>query len=300
MEIKFTPESEDFVLVGADPELFLKDEHGAFASAHDVLPGTKLNPYAVRNGAVQVDGLAVEYNVDPCRDLASWMKAHTDVQTILNRMIRYDNNKKSRKYTMVVEPTATFNEDYFHQLPDDNKELGCDPDFSAYNKRMNPKPIKLMEMPLRVAGGHIHVGFATKPVDPMDDLHFQECCRLVQQLDAVLWTTSFLWDGDNRRRSFYGNKGAFRPKSYGVEYRTLSNAWLKWAETRAWVFIATQHAEYLLRYNVDLMDEDTIKEAIKKPILEFDEAVELYFYLCKEFGFNSVLEMKIDDFRANR
>jgi hypothetical protein len=36
-----------------------------------------------------------------------------------------------------------------------------------------------------------------------------------------------LWDSDKKRRELYGALGAYRPKSYGVEYRVLSNAWLE-------------------------------------------------------------------------
>ena len=35
-----------------------------------------------------------------------------------------------------------------------------------------------------------------------------------------------MWDGDHKRRQMYGAAGAFRPKTYGMEYRTLSNKWI--------------------------------------------------------------------------
>jgi hypothetical protein len=35
------------------------------------------------------------------------------------------------------------------------------------------------------------------------------------------------WDSDVNRRLLYGKAGTIRIKPYGIEYRTLSNFWLK-------------------------------------------------------------------------
>jgi hypothetical protein len=45
-------------------------------------------------------------------------------------------------------------------------------------------------------------------------------------LDLRLAVPSLIWDKDKKRRLLYGKAGCFRPKPYGMEYRTLSNAWL--------------------------------------------------------------------------
>src|SRR3546814_6507370 len=50
---------------GCDPEVFILDEYGAPVSPEDFLPGTKEEPYKVNKGAVQVDGMAGEFNIDP-------------------------------------------------------------------------------------------------------------------------------------------------------------------------------------------------------------------------------------------
>ena len=51
--------------IGSDPEVFLKDGDNP-ASAHGLLPGTKEQPHKTVGGAVQVDGMAAEFNTDPC------------------------------------------------------------------------------------------------------------------------------------------------------------------------------------------------------------------------------------------
>lgn len=52
------------ILVGCDPEVFVKQE-GVFKSAHNLIKGDKKNPQKIKHGAVQVDGMALEFNIDP-------------------------------------------------------------------------------------------------------------------------------------------------------------------------------------------------------------------------------------------
>jgi hypothetical protein len=64
-----------------------------------------------------------------------------------------------------------------------------------------------------------------------------------KQLDWSLGLGSMLFDNNpaaKKRRSLYGAAGCFRPKSYGVEYRTLSNSWLASKELMEWVFATTK------------------------------------------------------------
>ncbi len=54
------------ILIGCDPELFVFSENKKkIVSAHDLLPGTKEEPFAVPCGAIQVDGVAAEFNITP-------------------------------------------------------------------------------------------------------------------------------------------------------------------------------------------------------------------------------------------
>ena len=49
---------------------------------------------------------------------------------------------------------------------------------------------------------------------------------LTRELDFYLGLPSLFWDEEDGRRAMYGKAGAYRVKSYGVEYRSLSNAWV--------------------------------------------------------------------------
>jgi hypothetical protein len=44
------------------------------------------------------------------------------------------------------------------------------------------------------------------------------------------------------RRGIYGGAGSFRPKPYGMEYRTPSNNWTFDSATRQWVFMQVDRA----------------------------------------------------------
>ena len=50
------------ILVGCDPEIFVK-QAGVFKSAHGLVVGDKKDPQKVNKGAVQVDGMALEFNI---------------------------------------------------------------------------------------------------------------------------------------------------------------------------------------------------------------------------------------------
>lgn len=237
------------ILLGADPEMFVQNTTtGEFVSAHNIIPGTKDDPYMVHYGAVQVDGVAAEFNIQPAHTREQFVGFIDTVRTRMQQMVSEFNPD----YLLVAEPTAIFSREYFDSLPSEVLILGCTPDFNAYSMGKN-KPPHTTE-PFRTGGGHIHIGFG-KAFDPSDKKHFMLCCEIVKQIDAILFPASFLWDSDEKRRTLYGNKGAFRPKSYGVEYRPLSNAWLRDQKTIEFVYDQVYGAvDLLLNKGVKVYD----------------------------------------------
>lgn len=216
------------LLVGADPELFLR-KGGKFYSAHGMIPGNKRNPHKVACGAVQVDGMALEFNIDPAESEETFLQNILNVRSMLESMVP--------GFEVVPEPTAMFDHEYMEQQPVESKILGCDPDYNAWQDGMrNPPPDGNVDF--RTGAGHVHVGWCNN-ANIMSESHFNACVMATKQLDCVLGLGSLLYDNDNTRRLLYGKAGAFRPKPYGVEYRTLSNAWLKSHETIRWVYKST-------------------------------------------------------------
>lgn len=222
------------ILIGTDPELFLIDENGKFRSGHDVIPGTKEMPHPVPRGAIQVDGVACEFNIDPAETKEEFSKS---IRLVMNSLEEFVKNIQPG-YSLEITPTAHFEKSYFEGLPEEVKKLGCTPDFDAYTGEENEPP-ETTE-PFRTGAGHIHIGFGEGGYFP-DEKHMSTCRELVKELDCSLYAASLQWDQDNKRRSLYGKMGSFRPKPYGLEYRPLSNAYLADKKTQEYVFEVTKH-----------------------------------------------------------
>jgi hypothetical protein len=204
------------IKIGSDPELFVTQK-GKFRCAAGLIPGTKEVPHPVKNGAVQIDGFALEFNTDPASTEDEFVGNVTSVMDQLRQMV------EPQGYEFAIVPSARFNGNHFNAQSDEAKELGCTPDYNAYTMAENPKPDNKTTM--RTASGHVHIGF-TEGADPNSEEHMIRCSTLIKQLDVYLGLPSLFFDSDVKRRKMYGQAGSFRPKPYGVEYRVLSNAWL--------------------------------------------------------------------------
>lgn len=220
------------ILVGADPELFLRNPNSRdFVSAHGMIPGTKDKPHPVPFGAVQVDGTAVEFNIDPAESCDQFVHNIAAVRADLETMCS--------GYTVDAIPVAEYSDEYFQSIPAEAKELGCNPDFNGWTGEQNPAPDG--EVTFRTGSGHVHIGWG-EGFNPEDHSHMHTCAALARHLDYRLGIYTLLWDRDNRRRDLYGKAGAFRPKPYGMEYRVPSNAWLKSEQIQRFVYDSIQSA----------------------------------------------------------
>lgn len=220
------------VLVGADPELFMRNpNNGEFISAHDRIPGTKYEPFKVPFGAVQVDGTALEFNIDPAETVDQFVH---NIKAVRQTLADYVPG-----FNVVAEPVALYDREYWlTEVPASAQTLGCDPDYNGWTGDQNPPP-NPGAMPMRTASGHVHIGW-TEDEDIFGEEHYLLCCKVARQMDYYLGIHSLMWDQDGTRRSLYGKAGAFRPKTYGVEYRVLSNRWLDSDKLIAWVYNAVQ------------------------------------------------------------
>lgn len=216
--------------IGADPEVFLSHK-GRFVSAIGKIGGTKKSPRLLeRSGfALQEDNVAVEFNIPPASDLAAF------VESIDWSVKRITKEVADKGWEVTITPAADFPPEEL--LDPRARHAGCDPDYNAWTKRMNPRP-RVAEGTLRTGAGHVHVGISPKPRFSRE--------AVIKSLDLNLGVGSVILDPDTLRKSLYGKAGAFRPCSYGVEYRVLSNFWLTSKELMEWVFAQTHAAVSML------------------------------------------------------
>lgn len=219
------------LIVGSDPEVFLRDKQGAIVSAIDLIPGYKEEPYPTKHGSVQPDNILAEFNSRPARNVIEFVENHNLILSDLKEIIA--------PLDLDLDFVASAIAD--RELLSDPRACiaGCMPDFNVWKCRLlegggfklRPnKAANYFVTPIRAAGGHLHISF-----DQADeDYSFINRFNFVKALDYNLGVMSVIHDPDNQRREFYGKAGSFRPKVKenndpynGVEYRTLSNFWLK-------------------------------------------------------------------------
>jgi len=204
------------ILIGADPEFFVRSKKtGELVSAVGLIEGTKAKPVPMGPGMAQVDGMALEINVPPAENAKDFIAGFHATMAALR--------KELPDFTFDFSPVAHFGREMIDAQPPEAQALGCEPDYNAYTGKVNVPPNA--NAPFRTASGHIHIGW-TENQEISDPDHMEACCMLSKQMDYYLGLPSLMWDHDVTRRELYGKAGCFRPKSYGMEYRTLSNVWL--------------------------------------------------------------------------
>jgi hypothetical protein len=235
-------------LIGADPEFFLKDVASGDKpyGAHHFLDrfGDKENPIPCPDGATQVDGLAMEFNILPA---ATKEEFAARIRNVMGQI----RDNLPPNIICDISPTVVFDFEDFEEFPFEAKMLGCEPDFDAYR---DSRPNEINELaiwePMRTAAGHVHVG---SPYLADADQRILEA--FVKELDAVLYPMSFYWDDDQTRRTMYGKPGSYRPKPYGLEYRVLSNRWLASPELMEYVFQITEMVVDNMREGYSVVDK---------------------------------------------
>lgn len=251
------------VSIGCDPEVFVRDSGGEIVSAIGLVGGTKEEPKPVERGAVQEDNMLAEFNIEPALTVDHFVH---NINTVMGELETILDGKK-------VEVLASHHFEKKVILASGKKalEFGCDPDFNCWTLQANEKPNPRTE--LRTAGGHVHIGY--------DNPTEVNSANIARMCEFYLGLPSVLLDNDSERRNLYGCSGAFRFKSYGLEYRVLSNFWLATDELKGWVFNAAQNAVEDVELLDDLVDHLGWKEL--STIIDTGDVAKAEYY-CNGLG----------------
>lgn len=228
------------VLFGTDPELFLQTG-GKVVGAEKVIPEQGLKVGGSSQGAsygggheIVLDGVQVELHLNP-----SWCRAHLTNEMRLHFQTLRDHLQKMKGTNVSFEAVVHVDPVELASLSDKSRALGCAPSFNLYNREatINVNPATYTT---RSAGGHLHFGLIPGSnylgghgmsglvYDPQNGIDQRE--RVVPILDILVGNTSVLLDRNPlaaERRKVYGRAGEYRTPKYGLEYRTLSNFWIR-------------------------------------------------------------------------
>jgi len=220
-------------LIGADPEFFIQDiASKEIETAIGIIPGTKDKQVEVcEEGSVHRDNVLGELNICPAGHPTTFV--HNILWT-LQAIDKQYLEPKGKKY--LIKPSHFYegeSEDLL--LHPEAQAFGCDEDYNVWHLDTTTQINSGMAKNLRTAAGHIHIGFKST-------INMKEQINTILMCDLFIGVPSILLDPDKERRSLYGKAGCFRPKPYGVEYRTPSNFWLENKQLMKWIFQAANRA----------------------------------------------------------
>lgn len=214
--------------MGGDPEFFIANTKGVIIPSCGLIGGEKGEGVPVNATDLTCkwleDNVAVELNFTPADD------GDVFTQRITRAMLAVNNRLNTLGYTPVFKPSHNFApKDLVHAKA---LTFGCDPDFCAYDpvayNADGPKARTLDASSFtteRYCGGHLHFSLTNKDKIPS--------WVIAMMLDAYVGLPMVALEPQGSRRKTYGLAGLYRPKAYGIEYRTLSNAWLRKAHQAA-------------------------------------------------------------------
>ena len=246
------------IKLGCDPEAFLIDVQGQLRSSIGLIGGSKEVPRTLLElglgYAVQEDNVAIEFNIPPAEGRSQFIES-------IRKTLNYLTQSVSEEYGFGISPLSAASFPPSELESPQAQTFGCDPDYNAWTKEVNPKP-SAEDKTLRSCGGHIHVGYDKSVVDGES---------IIQMMDLHLGVPSVIMDKGQLRKKLYGKLGAYRDKPYGVEYRVLSNFWIFDDKLIGWAWDNTYKAVNAAESRLALSEEDS--QDIKQAINENDVAV---------------------------
>lgn len=218
-----------YVTMGCDPEIFVveKDNPEKIIPAWKFLGSKKepdYTPTGVGYGDMPMywDGFQAEFTTRGGITCLGYVfdSVHSGLKGVYQKAKKYDKDAVlSIKSVLPVDPEILATGEEQHV------QFGCMPSYNAYG--LSGLPNDGRTCPIRFAGGHIHFGMAPEHKALLKSPEALK--KIIWHLDAIAGVAcvSLFENWDNPvRRQYYGLPGEYRLPPHGLEYRTLSNAWL--------------------------------------------------------------------------
>lgn len=222
--------------MGFDTEFFASDSKGELMSFAGKLRADKHHPRQIGGFQmpapaldfldrhvkvfVQEDGISVELTTTPF-DPGDAIHVIPQAVAILKSFLKTE-------FDATILPTDEVSLSEEMDSAPQHRIIGCDSDYAAYDLggRRNPFLIKDFNRQ-RFGSGHIHINLKEvwkehdMPEDHIPEWVVAQFCDILIGLPLLHGCCA----KTNNRKRFYGSAGIFRPKPYGIEYRTPPNLW---------------------------------------------------------------------------
>jgi len=274
------------VLLGSDPEFFLRDKTTRqWKSGVGLIGGTKKEPCYILGSkfmAHQEDNVLLEINVSPTTDPN---QMYNEVKLIHKYIL--DNLLKGTNLEIVARGSAIFDQEELQSQQ--AQEAGCEPDYNAWNLQENDR-LDIGSTNLRSCGGHLAVGYSNP--------NYETSIMIVRTLDLFLTVPMLLIDPDEDRKQLYGKAGAHRIKKNYVELRTMSNHWFTSQEMVNWVFENTFKAIEAINDGLYIDENPEDCKAIINAINNNDK--DIAKYILDKYNINYTIEQAINTEKVNQ
>lgn len=252
--------------MGSDPEIFVLNKEGEVIPSYEFLKSKTENDKTIQvdksfmlggTGATTQqsifwDGFQGEFNVQ-ANECLGWVadSVFLGLKSMHQKAKAYNPDAK-----LTIQSTLDIDPMVLQEAKPEHVEFGCMPSFNIYGMSGLKKDGR--EVPFRSAGGHIHFGFGGQKKETIE--------RYVKTLDkilAVACVSLFAKYDKAARREMYGLAGEYRLPAHGLEYRTLSNAWLCHPLIFNLTFELARQCTQLVNNDLENLWEATEEETIK-------------------------------------
>lgn len=201
-----------------DNEYFPSRLSPAEFEARSQMVGTKDDPYEDQLFGVKyhLDGVGVEAApLRPFRSVEKMLMAEEDnrrrLEDLLGTPLVGVNVIDLRKYELHEVATP--------RLYASAHEFGCSPDFKRGSRRIVPKTV--YDSPFRELGTHFHFDLPEQYWN-----NPQMCGAIAHEMDQAtrVFYLAHLGEQPDGFRPWYRARGVYRPKPYGIEYRSFGSA----------------------------------------------------------------------------